>query len=161
MFLRIMAVLLGLVGISGIGIAFMLAQKPAPEPRSPLRRHPCRLRPRPNRTSCRRPRLARRKPAGDGGYRRNRRADRTGAAGQLCRYNRCPLGVAGAMVRRSLAPNEPILAGDVLNPGDRGFLAAVLGTGMRAVTVGVDPVSGTAGLIWPGDHVDVVLTQCD
>jgi len=30
MFLRIMAVLLGLVGISGIGIAFMLAQKPAP-----------------------------------------------------------------------------------------------------------------------------------
>ena len=63
------------------------------------------------------------------------------------------------MVRRSLAANEPIIAGDVLNPGDRGFLAAVLGTGMRAVTVGVDPVSGTAGLIWPGDHVDVVLTQ--
>jgi pilus assembly protein CpaB len=47
----------------------------------------------------------------------------------------------------------------VLNPGDHGFLAAVLGTGKRAVTVGVDPVSGTAGLIWPGDHVDVVLTQ--
>jgi pilus assembly protein CpaB len=63
------------------------------------------------------------------------------------------------MVRRSLAPNEPIVAGDVLNPGDRGFLAAVLGSGMRAVTVGVDPVSGAAGLIWPGDHVDVVLTQ--
>ena len=31
MFLRIMVVLLGLVGISGVGIAFILAQKPAPE----------------------------------------------------------------------------------------------------------------------------------
>ena len=30
---------------------------------------------------------------------------------------------------------------------------------MRASTVGVDAVSGTAGLIWPGDHVDVILTQ--
>ncbi len=30
---------------------------------------------------------------------------------------------------------------------------------MRATTVGVDAVSGTAGLIWPGDHVDVLLTQ--
>ena len=30
---------------------------------------------------------------------------------------------------------------------------------MRAVSVGVDAVSGTAGLIWPGDRVDVVLTQ--
>jgi pilus assembly protein CpaB len=30
---------------------------------------------------------------------------------------------------------------------------------MRATTVGVDAVSGAAGLIWPGDHVDVLLTQ--
>jgi pilus assembly protein CpaB len=65
----------------------------------------------------------------------------------------------GAMVRKSLAVNEPILRDDVLNPGDRGFLAAVLGVGMRAVTVAVDQVSGTAGLIWPGDRVDLVLTQ--
>jgi pilus assembly protein CpaB len=65
----------------------------------------------------------------------------------------------GAMVRRSIAAGEPILAPDVLNPGDRGFLAAVLGVGMRAVSVAVDAVSGTAGLIWPGDHVDLVLTQ--
>ena len=65
----------------------------------------------------------------------------------------------GAMVRHSIGVNEPILAGDVLNAGDRGFLAAVLGVGMRAVSVGVDSVSGTAGLIWPGDRVDLVLTQ--
>ena len=65
----------------------------------------------------------------------------------------------GAMVRRSLPAGDPMLAADVLLPGDRGFLAAVLGADMRAVSVAVDAVSGTAGLIWPGDRVDVVLTQ--
>jgi pilus assembly protein CpaB len=65
----------------------------------------------------------------------------------------------GAMVRRSIAENDVIVNADLLRPGDRGFLAAVLGTGMRAVTVAVDAVSGTAGLIWPGDRVDLVLTQ--
>jgi pilus assembly protein CpaB len=63
------------------------------------------------------------------------------------------------MVRRSLQPQEVLLPADVLRPGDHGFLAAVLQPGMRATTVGVDAVSGTAGLIWPGDHVDVLLTQ--
>jgi len=67
--------------------------------------------------------------------------------------------LVGAMLRRSLSPGDPLLAADLLRPGDRGFLAAVLGPDMRAVTVGVDAVSGTAGLIWPGDRVDLVLTQ--
>lgn len=65
----------------------------------------------------------------------------------------------GAMVRRSLAQGEPLLPSDLLRPGDRGFLAAVLKPGMRATTVAVDAVSGTAGLIWPGDVVDLILTQ--
>lgn len=65
----------------------------------------------------------------------------------------------GAMIRRNLPQGDPMLAEDVLRPGERGFLAAVLGPDMRAVSVGVDAVSGTAGLIWPGDRVDVVLTQ--
>ena len=46
-----------------------------------------------------------------------------------------------------------------MRPGDHGFLAAVLKPGMRAVTVGVDAITGTAGLIWPGDRVDLILTQ--
>jgi pilus assembly protein CpaB len=65
----------------------------------------------------------------------------------------------GAMMRRSLAAGEPFMPGDYLSPGDRGFLAAVLDPGMRAVAIGVDAVSGTAGLIWPGDRVDLLLTQ--
>ncbi len=67
--------------------------------------------------------------------------------------------LVGAMLRRSIAPNDQLLANDVMLPGDRGFLAAVLAPGMRAATVGVDAVSGSAGLIWPGDRVDVLLTQ--
>jgi pilus assembly protein CpaB len=65
----------------------------------------------------------------------------------------------GAMLRESLAADEPIRAGAVLHPGDRGFLAAVLAPGLRATSVAVDSVSGTAGLIWPGDHIDLILTQ--
>ena len=65
----------------------------------------------------------------------------------------------GAMLRESLAADQPIMAGAVLRPGDRGFLAAVLAPGLRAASVAVDSVSGTAGLIWPGDHVDLILTQ--
>ena len=67
--------------------------------------------------------------------------------------------LVGAMVRRLLSERAPILAEDVLRPGERGFLAAVLAPGTRAVSVGVDAVSGAAGLIWPGDRVDVILTQ--
>lgn len=68
-------------------------------------------------------------------------------------------GLIGAMIRRGMAAAQPILPGDVVHPGDHGFLAAVLGPNLRAITVAVDAVSGTAGLIWPGDRVDVILTQ--
>jgi pilus assembly protein CpaB len=67
--------------------------------------------------------------------------------------------LAGALVRRFLEPGARIAIEDVLRPRDRGFLAAVLRPNMRAITVGVDAVTGTAGLIWPGDRVDLLLTQ--
>jgi pilus assembly protein CpaB len=68
-------------------------------------------------------------------------------------------GLVGAMVRRSLGAGELIRAAYALRPGDHGFLAAVLKGDMRAVTVGVDAMTSTAGLIWPGDRVDLILTQ--
>lgn len=68
-------------------------------------------------------------------------------------------GLRGALVRAYIDANQPVLAGDILRPRDRGFLAAVLKPGMRAVSVGVNAVTGVSGLIWPGDHVDVLLTQ--
>jgi len=67
--------------------------------------------------------------------------------------------LTGAMVRRSVPAGEPIRAADVMRPSDHGFLAAALDPGMRAVTVGVDATDGAAGLISPGDRVDLILTQ--
>jgi pilus assembly protein CpaB len=65
----------------------------------------------------------------------------------------------GALLRRFLEANEPLQRGDLLRARDRGFLAAVLEPGTRAVSVAVDAVTGVSGLIWPGDKVDVILTQ--
>jgi pilus assembly protein CpaB len=67
--------------------------------------------------------------------------------------------VLGGMIRHNLPAGAPVRGESVLRSRDRGFLAAVLEPGMRAVSIGVDPVTGTAGLIWPNDRVDVVLTQ--
>jgi pilus assembly protein CpaB len=68
-------------------------------------------------------------------------------------------GIRGALVRHYIDAGTPVTTADVLRPRDRGFLAAVLEPGMRAISIGVDMVSGVAGLIWPGDRVDVLLTQ--
>ena len=65
----------------------------------------------------------------------------------------------GALVPRYLDAGAPVTLEDVLRPRDRGFLATVLAPGTRAVSVPVDAVTGVAGLIWPGDLVDVLLTQ--
>jgi pilus assembly protein CpaB len=65
----------------------------------------------------------------------------------------------GAMVKRNLGAGEAIRSDDVMRPTDHGFMAAVLSPGMRAVTIGVDAASGSSGLIWPGDRVDLILTQ--
>jgi pilus assembly protein CpaB len=67
--------------------------------------------------------------------------------------------MVGAVVRGFIAAGEPVADGAVVKPGDRGFLAAVLDPGMRAVSVPVNPISGNAGLIFPGDRVDLILTQ--
>ena len=65
----------------------------------------------------------------------------------------------GALVPRYLDAGAAVTLEDVLRPRDRGFLATVLSPGTRAVSVPVDAVTGVAGLIWPGDLVDVLLTQ--
>jgi pilus assembly protein CpaB len=67
--------------------------------------------------------------------------------------------LAGSMAKHAMALNEPIRDEDVIRPTDHGFMAAALQAGMRAVTIGVDATSGSAGLVWPGDRVDLTLTQ--
>ena len=70
-----------------------------------------------------------------------------------------PAKLTGTVVRYPITAGQPITQGALVKPGDRGFLAAALGPGMRAVTVPVSTQSGVAGFVFPGDRVDLVLTQ--
>lgn len=65
----------------------------------------------------------------------------------------------GTVVRFAVPAGQPITQGGIVKPGDRGFLAAALGAGMRAVTVPVSAQSAVAGFVFPGDRVDLLLTQ--
>jgi pilus assembly protein CpaB len=65
----------------------------------------------------------------------------------------------GTVVRFPTTAGQPLTQGALVAPGDRGFLAAALGAGMRAVTIPVSAKTGVAGFVFPGDHVDLVLTQ--
>jgi pilus assembly protein CpaB len=67
--------------------------------------------------------------------------------------------MVGAVVRSRIAAGEPMIDGAVVKPGERGFLAAVLNPGMRAVSVPINLTSSHSGLIFPGDRVDLILTQ--
>jgi pilus assembly protein CpaB len=65
----------------------------------------------------------------------------------------------GAVTRRPFAARQPLNTADIAKPGDREFLTAALAPGYRAVSINVDAVQSTSGLVLPGDRVDVILTQ--
>lgn len=66
--------------------------------------------------------------------------------------------MAGNVARAEFVAGEPILA-DKLVKSDEGYLSAVLGTGMRGVSVSVTADAASGGFIVPNDHVDVVLSR--
>ncbi len=65
----------------------------------------------------------------------------------------------GTVVRNAITAGQPVTQGALVKPGDRGFLAAALGPGMRAVTVPVQANAAVAGFVFPGDRIDLMLTQ--
>ena len=67
-------------------------------------------------------------------------------------------GFRGHAVRAPLPPGAPLTWSAVIGPGQRGFLAAALRPGTRAVTIELGKGTRHAGLIDPGDRVDVILT---
>lgn len=64
----------------------------------------------------------------------------------------------GHAVREALEAGDAITRSSVVGPLQSGFLAAVLRPGARAVTIRVGAATGHAGLIDPGDRVDVILS---
>ena len=80
-------------------------------------------------------------------------------ANYILKGNADTQALVGTVVRNAITAGQPITQGVLVKPGDRGFLAAALGAGMRAVTVSVDKEKGVAGFVFPGDRVDLMLTQ--
>nr|WP_295370574.1 Flp pilus assembly protein CpaB [uncultured Sphingosinicella sp.] len=70
-----------------------------------------------------------------------------------------PADLLGTVVRNEITAGQPLTHGALIKPGERGFLAAALGPGMRAVSVSVSATTGVGGFIFPGDRVDVMLSQ--
>ena len=80
---------------------------------------------------------------------------------QMVRVSQQPSAQAeyvGAVTRRPFVQGEPIIQGSVLQPEGRGFMAAQLDPGFRAVAIEIDPNSAAGGYIQPNDHVDVIVT---
>ena len=60
---------------------------------------------------------------------------------------------------RALEANEAILPTKITGPTSRLSLSSILGSGMRAVSLRANDVSGVGGFVLPGDRVDVLLTR--
>ena len=68
--------------------------------------------------------------------------------------------VPGDPIRRGpIAAGDPIRRGGIVKPGDRDFLQIVLSPGARAIAIPVTTGGASTGLLYPGDRVDIVLTQ--
>lgn len=65
----------------------------------------------------------------------------------------------GAVARRPILAGEPVTPISVVRVSEGGFMSAVLTPGKRAVSIAVSPTSGNAGFVFPGDHVDLILTH--
>jgi pilus assembly protein CpaB len=63
------------------------------------------------------------------------------------------------IVLTAIEPNEPVLSVKITGAGQRATLSALVGPGMKAVTIRVNDVDGVAGFVQPGDRVDVALTR--
>ena len=69
-----------------------------------------------------------------------------------------PESYTGWVAKDPIAAGEPLTEAKIIAPGNRGFLAAVLHAGMRAVSVPVTVTSGISGFVFPGDVVDLIVT---
>lgn len=67
--------------------------------------------------------------------------------------------LAGSVARARLSAGEPVMERKLVQPGQAGFMAAVLTPGMRAVAVPISARSGAGGFILPNDRVDIIATE--
>jgi pilus assembly protein CpaB len=84
------------------------------------------------------------------------------ASGLFIRKNERPNAtteITGSIARSPFIQGEPIREQKLVKADGSGFMAAILPSGMRAVSTEISPESGAGGFILPNDRVDVILTQ--
>jgi pilus assembly protein CpaB len=69
--------------------------------------------------------------------------------------------IAGSIARTPFVVGEPIREAKLIKANGSGFMAAILPSGMRAVSTEISPETGAGGFILPNDHVDVILSRRD
>jgi pilus assembly protein CpaB len=80
-----------------------------------------------------------------------RRRDRPNAITEL----------SGSIARTPFVIGEPIREAKLIKGNGSGFMAAILPSGMRAISTEISPETGAGGFILPNDHVDVILSRRD
>ena len=78
-----------------------------------------------------------------------RRSDRPNAATEI----------VGEIARAPFISGEPIREQKLVKADGSGFMAAILPTGMRAVSTEITPETGAGGFILPNDRIDVILSK--
>jgi pilus assembly protein CpaB len=69
--------------------------------------------------------------------------------------------ITGSIARAPFIQGEPIREQKLVKAEGSGFMAAILPSGMRAVSTEISPETGAGGFILPNDRVDVLLTRRD
>jgi pilus assembly protein CpaB len=85
----------------------------------------------------------------------------TTASGNFIRRTDRPKAIEnlnGMLVRAPFVAGEPIREAKLVNSKGSGFMAAILPSGMRAISTQISPETGAGGFILPNDRVDVILT---
>ena len=67
--------------------------------------------------------------------------------------------MAGSIARAPFIAGEPIREQKLVRADGSGFMAAILPTGMRAISTEISPETGAGGFILPNDRVDVILSK--
>ena len=67
--------------------------------------------------------------------------------------------VTGSIARAPFIAGEPIRDQKLVRADGSGFMAAILPTGMRAISTEISPETGAGGFILPNDRVDVILSK--
>src|SRR3984893_7115261 len=67
--------------------------------------------------------------------------------------------VSGSIARAPFLAGEPIREPKLVRANGSGFMAAILPSGMRAISHEISPETGAGGFILPNDRVDVILSK--